>query len=249
MCGSADPAPPRRRAARSPPVAHRSPPPISALCPPLGAATRTRPTPRSPPVPLRDPRRVSLGNGAYPRKRLGPPPHGRPRPVTVPRSHQEEPCSSNASTTRASPRRAISSPARTAAGARGRSAARHRRLSRPRPASRSADRRRDRAPCPCGLPLRDARARRGDGRDRLCPGGGGEDWQYDFPAERLHDGDTIELGAVTITARHTPGTPRSISRSSSPTPPSRRAPGISSAGTSSSRAIWGGRICWTRRPV
>lgn len=87
------------------------------------------------------------------------------------------------------------------------------------------------------------------GATAYAPEEGGQDWQYDFPAERLHDGDTIELGAVTITARHTPGTPRSISRSPSPTPPSRRAPGISSAGTSSSQAIWGRRICWTRRPV
>lgn len=87
------------------------------------------------------------------------------------------------------------------------------------------------------------------GATAYVSGDGGGDWQYDFPAERLHDGDTIELGGVTVTARHTPGAPRSISRSSSPTPPSRRAPGISSAGTSSSRAIWRGRIRWTRRPV
>ena len=32
------------------------------------------------------------------------------------------------------------------------------------------------------------------------------------PAERLHDGDMIELGAVTLTARHTPGhTPEHLS--------------------------------------
>lgn len=43
-------------------------------------------------------------------------------------------------------------------------------------------------------------------------GEGGEDWQYDFPAERLHDGDMIELSAVALTARHTPGhTPKNLS--------------------------------------
>ena len=36
-------------------------------------------------------------------------------------------------------------------------------------------------------------------------GEGGEDWQYDYDAQRLLDGDTIELGTVTVTARHTPG--------------------------------------------
>lgn len=249
MLGFADPAPAQRRTARSPPVAHRSPPPISALCLPLGAATRTRPTPRSPPVPLRDPRHVSLGNGAYPRKRLGPRPLGRPRPVTVPRSHQEEPCSSNASTTRASPRRAISSPARTAAGARGRSAARHRRLSRPRPASRSADRRRDRAPCPCGLPLRDARARRGDGRDRLCPGGGWRGLAVRLPGRapprRRHDRARRGHDHRPPHAGHTPEHLSFLITDTSFAP----SPGHLLSGTSSSRAIWGGRICWTRRPV
>src|SRR5690606_29040749 len=50
------------------------------------------------------------------------------------------------------------------------------------------------------------------GATAYVSGEGGEDWQYDFPAERLHDGDTIELGAVTITARHTPGhTPEHLS--------------------------------------
>ncbi|HHW83616.1 MAG TPA: MBL fold metallo-hydrolase [Actinomycetales bacterium] len=34
---------------------------------------------------------------------------------------------------------------------------------------------------------------------------GGEDWQYDFEGTRLHDGDTIQLGNITIQARHTPG--------------------------------------------
>src|SRR5699024_8402411 len=37
------------------------------------------------------------------------------------------------------------------------------------------------------------------------PGTGGEDWQYGFEAERLLDHDTIRLGPVTLTARHTPG--------------------------------------------
>lgn len=50
------------------------------------------------------------------------------------------------------------------------------------------------------------------GATAYVSGEGGEDWQYGFPAERLHDGDTIELGAVTITARHTPGhTPEHLS--------------------------------------
>lgn len=36
-------------------------------------------------------------------------------------------------------------------------------------------------------------------------GEGGEDWQYGFEARRLHDRDRIELGNLTIQARHTPG--------------------------------------------
>ncbi|MFC7402311.1 rhodanese-like domain-containing protein [Citricoccus sp. GCM10030269] len=36
-------------------------------------------------------------------------------------------------------------------------------------------------------------------------GEGGEDWQYGFDAERLHHGDTITLGDVTLQALHTPG--------------------------------------------
>ena len=43
-------------------------------------------------------------------------------------------------------------------------------------------------------------------------GEGGADWQYDFEAERLHDGDTITIGNITITAVHTPGhTPEHLS--------------------------------------
>ncbi|WP_044495917.1 MBL fold metallo-hydrolase [Nesterenkonia massiliensis] len=36
-------------------------------------------------------------------------------------------------------------------------------------------------------------------------GEGGRDWQYGFDAHRLHHGDTITLGNITIEARHTPG--------------------------------------------
>lgn len=36
-------------------------------------------------------------------------------------------------------------------------------------------------------------------------GEGGADWQYGFDAQRLHDGDTITVGNITIRARHTPG--------------------------------------------
>ena len=43
-------------------------------------------------------------------------------------------------------------------------------------------------------------------------GEGGADWQYDFEAERLHDGDTIQIGNITIQAVHTPGhTPEHLS--------------------------------------
>ena len=43
-------------------------------------------------------------------------------------------------------------------------------------------------------------------------GEGGTDWQYDFEAVRLKDGDTIKLGNITITAVHTPGhTPEHLS--------------------------------------
>ncbi|WP_114853941.1 rhodanese-like domain-containing protein [Brachybacterium sp. YJGR34] len=43
------------------------------------------------------------------------------------------------------------------------------------------------------------------GATAYVSGEGGEDWQYDYAAERLHDGDRIVLGKVTVTARHTPG--------------------------------------------
>ncbi len=43
-------------------------------------------------------------------------------------------------------------------------------------------------------------------------GEGGEDWQYGFEAERLHDGDEITLGNITVQALHTPGhTPEHLS--------------------------------------
>ena len=43
-------------------------------------------------------------------------------------------------------------------------------------------------------------------------GEGGPDWQYGFAGERLHDGDTITLGNITVTALHTPGhTPEHLS--------------------------------------
>ncbi|MET9780955.1 rhodanese-like domain-containing protein [Nocardiopsis alba] len=43
-------------------------------------------------------------------------------------------------------------------------------------------------------------------------GEGGKDWQYGFAAERLYDGDTIEIGNVTVRAVHTPGhTPEHLS--------------------------------------
>lgn len=41
---------------------------------------------------------------------------------------------------------------------------------------------------------------------------GGVDWQYGFDAERLHHGDSIRLGNITIEAVHTPGhTPEHLS--------------------------------------
>jgi hydroxyacylglutathione hydrolase len=36
-------------------------------------------------------------------------------------------------------------------------------------------------------------------------GEGGEDWQYGFEGTRLHHGDTITLGNITVKALHTPG--------------------------------------------
>ena len=50
------------------------------------------------------------------------------------------------------------------------------------------------------------------GAPTYVSGEGGEDWQYGFEAERLVDGDTITLGNITATARHTPGhTPEHLS--------------------------------------
>ena len=43
-------------------------------------------------------------------------------------------------------------------------------------------------------------------------GEGGEDWQYGFEAERLHHGDQLTLGNITVEAVHTPGhTPEHLS--------------------------------------
>lgn len=50
------------------------------------------------------------------------------------------------------------------------------------------------------------------GATAYVSGEGGEDWAYGFEAERLRDRDTITLGNLTITARHTPGhTPEHLS--------------------------------------
>ncbi|HIW66536.1 MAG TPA: MBL fold metallo-hydrolase, partial [Candidatus Dietzia merdigallinarum] len=50
------------------------------------------------------------------------------------------------------------------------------------------------------------------GAQMYVSGEGGEDWQYGFDATRLYDGDTIELGNITVQAVHTPGhTPEHIS--------------------------------------
>ncbi|ALU39177.1 Zn-dependent hydrolase [Kocuria flava] len=41
---------------------------------------------------------------------------------------------------------------------------------------------------------------------------GGPDWQYEFEAERLHDGDEIRIGNIVVEAVHTPGhTPEHLS--------------------------------------
>lgn len=43
------------------------------------------------------------------------------------------------------------------------------------------------------------------GATAYVSGEGGEDWTYGFDAELLHDGGTITLGNITVTAKHTPG--------------------------------------------
>lgn len=43
------------------------------------------------------------------------------------------------------------------------------------------------------------------GATAYVSGEGGEDWAYGFEAERLHDGEAITLGNITVRARHTPG--------------------------------------------
>lgn len=50
------------------------------------------------------------------------------------------------------------------------------------------------------------------GAEVYVSGEGGEDWQYEFEATRLHHGETVRLGNVTVEALHTPGhTPEHIS--------------------------------------
>src|SRR5699024_6590603 len=50
------------------------------------------------------------------------------------------------------------------------------------------------------------------GADVYVSGEGGQDWQYEFDAQRLYDGDEIRIGNITIAAVHTPGhTPEHLS--------------------------------------
>ncbi|MFC4902525.1 MBL fold metallo-hydrolase [Kocuria oceani] len=50
------------------------------------------------------------------------------------------------------------------------------------------------------------------GADIHVSGEGGEDWQYEFEAARLHDGDEIRIGNIVVAAVHTPGhTPEHLS--------------------------------------
>jgi len=50
------------------------------------------------------------------------------------------------------------------------------------------------------------------GAETYVSGEGGHDWQYDFEANRLYDGDAITIGNITLTASHTPGhTPEHLS--------------------------------------
>ncbi|ROP44694.1 MBL fold metallo-hydrolase [Pseudokineococcus lusitanus] len=46
---------------------------------------------------------------------------------------------------------------------------------------------------------------RATGAQTYVSGEGGADWQYGFEATRLHDGDAITIGNITVRARHTPG--------------------------------------------
>lgn len=50
------------------------------------------------------------------------------------------------------------------------------------------------------------------GATAFVSGEGGTHWQYEFAAERLHDGDEIPLGNISLKALHTPGhTPEHLS--------------------------------------
>lgn len=50
------------------------------------------------------------------------------------------------------------------------------------------------------------------GASMYVSGEGGEDWQYEFEAARLYDGDEIRLGNIVVKAVHTPGhTPEHLS--------------------------------------
>ncbi|GAA1751407.1 MBL fold metallo-hydrolase [Kocuria aegyptia] len=50
------------------------------------------------------------------------------------------------------------------------------------------------------------------GATMYVSGEGGEDWQYEFEATRLYDGDEIRLGNIVVAAVHTPGhTPEHLS--------------------------------------
>ncbi|MGP5395410.1 rhodanese-like domain-containing protein [Arthrobacter rhombi] len=50
------------------------------------------------------------------------------------------------------------------------------------------------------------------GAEMYVSGEGGPDWQYDFEANRLYDGDAVTIGNIKLTASHTPGhTPEHLS--------------------------------------
>src|SRR5699024_7647483 len=77
---------------------------------------------------------------------------------------------------------------------------------------RHAHRACDRDPHPRRLPLRHPGAGTGDRSHRPPLRRRGADWQYGFDGRRLHDGDTIEIGNLTIAVDHTPGhTPEHLS--------------------------------------